>query len=158
MGWEVFGGTKAASLGPTGVTAGSTNQSKLGGTTMKFLSKLTVLAAMSLVLAGTATAQTLRAHGPEPGGGSYIATVAIGKMAEKHADIPMQLQAGQTGTRSLVQLAQGKIDFTLLPVPAVNLFKNGQAMYKNMTEAPRTLQKPARYPRVGVLLLAFRDL
>ena len=103
---------------------------------MKLMSKLTALAAMSLVLAGTATAQTLRAHGPEPGGGSYIATVAIGKMAEKHADIPMQLQAGQTGTRSLVQLAQGKIDFTLLPVPAVNLFKNGKAMYKNMTEAP----------------------
>jgi len=103
---------------------------------MKSLYKLALAAVAALGLVTAAAAETLRAHGPNPGGGSYIATVAIGKMAEKHAGIGMQLQAGQTGTRSLVALSKGEIDFTLLPVPAVNLFKNGQAMYKNMAEAP----------------------
>ena len=94
------------------------------------------LLAAVLLIPASASAQTLRAQGPEPGGGSYIATVAIGKMAEKHAGIPMQLQSGQTGTRSLVALSKGQIDFTLLPVPAVNFYKNGKAMYQNMSDAP----------------------
>lgn len=100
------------------------------------LARLCIALLTTALLATGASAQTLRAHGPEPGGGSYIATVAIGKMAEKHAGIPMQLQAGQTGTRSLVALSKGDIDFTLLPVPAVNFFKNGAAMYQNMADAP----------------------
>ena len=103
---------------------------------MTFITRLAMAFAIIASFAVAAFADTLRAHGPNPGGGSYIATVAIGKMAEEHAGIPMQLQAGQTGTRSMVALSRGEIDFTLLPIPAVNFFKNGQAMYANMAEAP----------------------
>ncbi len=104
---------------------------------MKYYRLIAAAAAAAFALAGAAVqAEILRAHGPEPGGGSYIATVAIGKMAETHAGIAMQLQAGQTGTRSLVALARGEIDFTLLPIPAVNFFKNGAAMYQSMADAP----------------------
>lgn len=104
---------------------------------MKTLGKLAAALAAALCMAtAAAAAETLRAHGPNPGGGSYIATVAIGKMAEEHAGIGMQLQAGQTGTRSMVALSKGEIDFTLLPVPAVNFFRDGKAMYANMAEAP----------------------
>ena len=98
--------------------------------------RLAAALAMAIGVGTTASAQTLKAHGPNPGGGSYIATVAIGKMSEAHAGIKMQLQAGQTGTRSLVALSKGDIDFTLLPVPAVNFYKNGKAMYAKMADAP----------------------
>lgn len=93
-----------------------------------------LIASLAIGMAAPA-AQTLKGHGPRPGSGSYIATVAIGQMAEKHAGISIQLQAGQTGTRSVVALARGQIDFTLLPVPAVAFLREGAAMYRNMDNA-----------------------
>lgn len=93
--------------------------------------------AIVLLLCGgnVALAETWKADGPAPGGGSYVATIAIGKMAEKHLGFQFNFQAGQTGTKSMVKLAQGKIDFTLLPVPAVGLLKGQKAMYKNLSNA-----------------------
>lgn len=101
--------------------------------------KLQGLVAATLLLLAPAAAeaqQTIRAHGPEPGGGSYVATVALGTMAERHLGANFQLQAGQTATRSMVAMAQEQIDLTLLPVPAVGLLRDGRGMYQNLTNAP----------------------
>jgi uncharacterized protein len=108
----------------------------------KFISvlSLAVIAAFSFS-SPTYAQKVLKAHGPAPGGGSYIATIAVSKMLEKHTDMRMQIQAGQTGTKSMVQLARGKIDFTLIPVNAVNLMRNQKAMYKKLKSAPALAKK-----------------
>lgn len=81
--------------------------------------------------------QVLKAHGPAPGGGgSYTATIAVARLLEKHTDMRMQIQSGQTGTKSMVQLARGKIDFTLIPINAVDLMRQQKAMYRKLESAP----------------------
>nr|VFJ95683.1 MAG: hypothetical protein BECKH772A_GA0070896_100912 [Candidatus Kentron sp. H]VFK02450.1 MAG: hypothetical protein BECKH772C_GA0070978_100912 [Candidatus Kentron sp. H] len=85
--------------------------------------------------------KVLKAHGPAPDGGSYTATIAVSKMLEKHTEFRMQIQAGQTGTKSMVQLARGRIDFTLIPVNAVTLMRERKAMYRKLESAPALAAK-----------------
>nr|VFJ44446.1 MAG: hypothetical protein BECKFM1743C_GA0114222_100116 [Candidatus Kentron sp. FM]VFJ61351.1 MAG: hypothetical protein BECKFM1743A_GA0114220_102823 [Candidatus Kentron sp. FM]VFK08957.1 MAG: hypothetical protein BECKFM1743B_GA0114221_100886 [Candidatus Kentron sp. FM] len=85
--------------------------------------------------------EILKAHGPAADGGSYAATIGVAKLLEKYTDFRMQIQSGQTGTKSMVQLARARIDFTLIPVNAVNLMREQKAMYRKLKGAPALAEK-----------------
>ncbi len=109
-----------------------------GGTQMTFTKRLqrTALAA-SLTIAGAATASAQIYKGETAGVGDPVHTVFVSfaNQAGK-AGVNVQVNAGQTLTKSMLKGAKGEISFFSSVPTLANLMAGKKAMYSKIDEAP----------------------
>ncbi len=101
--------------------------------TVTFKSKLVagLLAGAFAMGATTASAQSiLKADVPGPGSTNHTIFIVLAKIWKKHAGISVQVNEGQTLTRSAIKLGQGRIDIMPFPPIAMPWLKKGTRMYK----------------------------
>ncbi len=104
------------------------------------LSKLapaTAVAAGIALSAGAAQAQTfLKMSSLQAGSPGYTISTAIINIVQKNTDLKIQLSAGETQTRAMLQGARGKLDIMMSTPFAVFWMKKKVAMYKKVKDAP----------------------
>ncbi|MYK57720.1 MAG: hypothetical protein F4027_03590 [Rhodospirillaceae bacterium] len=81
--------------------------------------------------AGAAQAQTfLKMSSLQAGSPGYTISTAIINIVQKNTDLKIQLSAGETQTRAMLQGARGKLDIMMSTPFAVFWMKMKVAMYK----------------------------
>ncbi|MDE0717920.1 MAG: hypothetical protein OXH64_08295, partial [Rhodospirillaceae bacterium] len=104
------------------------------------LSKLVPAAAVAAGIAlsaGAAQAQTfLKMSSLQAGSPGYTISTAIINIVQKNTDLKIQLSAGETQTRAMLQGARGKLDIMMSTPFAVFWMKKKVAMYKKVKDAP----------------------
>ncbi len=92
-------------------------------------------AAMVLSFSGVATAEVYKGETAGVGDPVHTMFVAFANQAGK-ADVTVQVNAGQTLTKSMLKGARGEIDFFSSVPSLVNLMAGQRVMYKNIEDAP----------------------
>lgn len=90
-------------------------------------------AALAVSMAGTASAQSLTAETPEAGSDANQIVTLFSKYASQ-AGHQIRINAGQTATRSVINVARGNSAFAVSLPPIENFFSKGAAMYKQLGE------------------------
>ncbi|WP_299480157.1 TAXI family TRAP transporter solute-binding subunit [uncultured Roseibium sp.] len=101
----------------------------------KFLRPAVVFAAFALSLPATASAQIYKGETAGVGDPAHTLFVAFANQAAG-GDVEVQVNAGQTLTKSMLKGAKGEIDFFSSVPSLVNLMAGQKAMYKNIGDAP----------------------
>lgn len=94
-----------------------------------------IVAIMVGVLAAAPSAaqdapKIMRVDTGAPGGVSHIPTVVLGKIWNRELGISVQINDGQTLTRSALKLARGQLEFMPFPTVIYFFLQGGRAMYK----------------------------
>ena len=99
--------------------------------------QVTIVAALSLALcfAGAASAQVFKGETAGVGDPVHTMFVAFANQAGK-ADVTIQVNAGQTLTKSMLKGAKSEIDFFSSVPSLVNLMAGQKRMYKKIKDAP----------------------
>ena len=84
-----------------------------------------------------AAAAPLKAETGAPSGISSIVAQMTGKFAKRDHGMDIQINSGQTLTKTTLKLAQGRLDLTIAPPPVVAALRAGKGPYKNLGEAER---------------------
>lgn len=97
--------------------------------------RMLVLAAATLAFPAAASADIFKGETAGVGDPVHTMFVAFANQAGK-ADVEIQVNAGQTLTKSMLKGAKGEIDFFSSVPSLVNLMAGQKAMYKNIDAAP----------------------
>lgn len=92
-------------------------------------------AVVSLTFSGLASAEVYKGETAGVGGPVHTMFVAFANQAGK-ADVTIQVNAGQTLTKSMLKGGRGEIDFFSTVPSLVNLMAGQKAMYKKIEDAP----------------------
>lgn len=105
-----------------------------------------LLAAAFVFGATTASAQSpiLKADVPGPGSVNNTVFIVLAKIWKKHAGVTLQVNQGQTLTRSAIKLGQGRIDIMPFPPVAVPWMRKGIRMYKKNAKVAMAAVKNLR--------------
>ncbi|MDA0239707.1 MAG: TAXI family TRAP transporter solute-binding subunit [Proteobacteria bacterium] len=111
-------------------------------------SRFTAAAVAGLLALGAtaANAQTpiLKADVPGPGSVNNTIFIVLAKIWKKHAGITLQVNEGQTLTRSGIKLGQGRIDILPFPPVGVPWMRKGVRMYKKNPKVAQAAVKNMR--------------
>ncbi|WP_299965253.1 TAXI family TRAP transporter solute-binding subunit [uncultured Roseobacter sp.] len=99
------------------------------------LKRLALSACLAIALPGLALAQIYKGETAGVGDPVHTMFVAFSNQAGK-ADVQIQVNAGQTLTKSMLKGAKGDIDFFSTVPSLVNLMAGQQRMYENIDAAP----------------------
>jgi len=112
-------------------------------------------------LCATAQAQTLlTAEAANPGSSSYIAMVSFGNVTRHHAGVELQVNAGATATRSMLDGARGDLDIYTITYTATNWMAEQSQMYEAIDDAPEAaenLRAIFSYPGGAYQMVVFED-
>jgi hypothetical protein len=110
--------------------------------------KLTVaILAAGFVVAAAVTpahSQILKADTTGPGSVNNAVFIVLAKIWKKHAGVTMQVNQGQTLTRSGIKLGQGRIDIMPFPPVAIPWMRKGVRMYKKNPKVAQAAVKNIR--------------
>lgn len=90
--------------------------------------------ALAVVVAASpvAAAAPLKAETGAPSGLTTIVMQALGKFARRDHGVDIQINSGQTLTKTTLALASGKLDLTVKPPPAFALMQQGKGPYAKL--------------------------
>lgn len=96
-----------------------------------------VAGAMALGASSASAQGILKGDTGGVGSVNHSFMVVLSTVLQKKAGINLQVNEGQTLTRSMLKLGQGKIDMTVAPPVAVPWMRNGTRFYKANPEAAK---------------------
>ncbi len=79
--------------------------------------------------------ELIKAQTGSPGSGAYVATVGFDKVVNKNTNYQLQINASQTVTKSMIELAKGNILISPMVIVAVDHMKNQRKMYSKIGNA-----------------------
>lgn len=100
-------------------------------------------AAMICSLATTASSQVLNAESPNAGSDANQIVTLFAKYANG-ADVSIRVNAGQTATKSVINVASGKTTFAVSLPPIEGAFSRGIAMYEKIGDKAKALSPNLR--------------
>jgi len=129
------------------------------------MKKVLMLGAAALFIAGTAQAQSVKLTmtSASPGGATDIAAKNLAELAAANNIATIQVQGGKTLTRTLRELAEGKIDISAAPFVLHFLMGKGLGPYSDLKKDGKgaALQKNLRllypYHLASFYLIAFQS-
>ncbi len=126
------------------------------------MTRLTNFAAALCLLAGASTAQeNLTAEATSPGGPPFMSISHLAEIASASGIANLQVQAGQTLTFSILNVAQGKTDIGTAPLVLVFLLSKGLGPYSKQGEKGAELASNLRalypYNLGGYTMYAFES-
>ena len=110
---------------------------------MKSLIKAIALSWGLLAVSGSvALSDTfLKMSSMQAGSPNYTIATGLIKIVQDNTDIKIQLSAGETQTKAMLQGARGRLDMMLSTPFAVHWMKNNAAMYQSIENAPEMAGK-----------------
>ena len=81
--------------------------------------------------------ELIKAQTGSPGSGAYVATVGFDKVVNKNTNYQLQINASQTVTKSMIELAKGNILISPMVIVAVDHMKNQRKMYSKNWKCER---------------------
>jgi TRAP transporter TAXI family solute receptor len=112
------------------------------------ISRIAVAAAATALIgvgASNASAQNiLRGDAPGVGSVNHTIMIVLSKILATKAGITMQVNEGQTLTRSAIKLGSGRLDILPLPQVAIPWMKKGVRMYKKQPDKAKAAVKNIR--------------
>ncbi|WP_158260101.1 TAXI family TRAP transporter solute-binding subunit [Zobellella endophytica] len=100
----------------------------------RFSRKIFTVAAVSgllLLSSQAASASILKAESGSPTNINTTIMTLLSKYAKEEAGISIQLNSGQTLTRTPLKVGMGQTDLTVVPSEVLSYMQNGENMYKN---------------------------
>lgn len=97
-----------------------------------------------------------------PGGVSHVPVVVLSKIYRRELGISVQINAGQTLTRSALKLGRGQLEFMPFPTIIYFFLEGGRAMYKKKLhqqaiDASKNVRSMWGWPAAFVHPITFRD-
>lgn len=111
--------------------------------------------------AGMAQSVNLTAETASPGNSPHLSAVHMGKVLSREGVANMQVTEGQTITNSILNVAEGKTDYTTAPLVLTFLLKAGRGPYSKQGENGAALADNLRalfpYNAGGYGMIAFQS-
>lgn len=106
---------------------------------MRHILKLALVGVAACAISGTAlAAEVIKMATIAPGTSAYLTQSTMASIVNQSQDeYEIQVDATGAATKHILDMAEGKLDMVMTSPVVYSLMKNGKAMYKKMSKAPK---------------------